>query len=79
MGLHALSRARAESHLYLAAEGAERRRERDDLGGRHVAEAEDALGRLARDLAREGRQEAATARGLEPNWPGTDRALGRER
>ncbi len=60
-GYTALSRARAASHLYLAADGREHGRGRDDLGGRHVEGAEDALRRLERDLARDGRQEAATA------------------
>ena len=76
-GYTALSRARAESHLYLSADGPERGREGDELGGRHVDAAEDVLRRLERDLARDGRQEAATRR-IEREPLGRERALGRD-
>ena len=76
-GYTALSRARDESHLYLSADG-DRGRERHELGGRHVDRAEDALRRLERDLARDGRQEVAT-RWIERAPPGPERGLGWER
>ncbi len=76
-GYTALSRARAGSHLYLSADGPERGREGDELGGRHVDAADDALRRLERDLARDGRQEAAT-RWIEREPLGRERALGRD-
>ncbi len=78
-GYTALSRARAESHLYLSADGPERGRERDELGGRHVDRPEDALRRLERDLGRDGRQEAATTWWIEREPPGRERGLGWER
>ena len=68
-GYTALSRARAGSQLYLSADGPERGREGDEPGGRHVDAADDAvLRRLERDLARDGRQEAATRGSSASRW-----------
>ena len=78
-GYTALSRARAGSQLYLTADDRALALERLETGGRHLDETGDALGRLARDLARDAAQEPASWEALEREPPGVDRRTGWER
>ena len=72
-GYTALSRARAGSQLYLTADDRALALERVETGGRHRDETGDALGRLARDLARDAAQEPASWEALEREVPGMER------
>ena len=75
-GYTALSRARAESRLYLAADDRALALERLETGGRHLDETDDALGRLARDLARDAAQEPASWERSSARCPGWSAAWG---
>ena len=75
-GYTALSRARAGSRLYFAADDRALAWERLETGGRHLDETGDALGRLARDLARDAAQEPASWEALERECPGRSEAWG---
>ena len=80
-GYTALSRARAETRLYVAHERSDLGYECDELGGRHVLGDRDPLDRLAADLARDRSQEAALERllGRERLPPELGRGLGLDR
>ena len=78
-GYTALSRAREETHLYLAAEERDRAWDRVETGDHDVGEGDDAIGRLARALARDASQEPASWRAFEREPPGVDRRTGWER